>query len=356
MRFFSPTISATIATILLAACSSNGGSPSALLPSAGGNARFVSLTPLIRQSARLFKPATTFQNLYVANGNNFKVTVYDHAGNYLYAISNGIDDPMALVFDASENLYVPNFGSWAVTVYAKGKTAPFRTIRSGINQPVSAGIGNGGDLYVANSNNTVTIYNPSGNLIQTLNLANPNGFAFDSTGVVYVGNAGSPGSVTVCTGAPPNTKCSQKLKENIDFPNGLAVDSSNNLYVANGDGDSVTECSATFHNCSTQWGVGDLDIPHALAFDSLGHLCVASYGNNKVLCFSSPTTIAWSLDASDGINQPVSLAVGPSSGWLRVANSYSPKGSVTQYCPGCTKPNRKITTNIDEPWAIAIGP
>lgn len=343
---------AAAVALLLSDCSGNAGSSGAALPSTGAPSQLDSFSPAPDQGPSRIKRLTTPSNIYVADEAANQVTVYNHAGVYQRAITAGVHQPDAIAFDAAENLYVANFGNNTVTAYAKGNTLLY-TIKQGIAGPTALAFQTGGILYVANSNaNSVTFYQGATlRGIITSNIQDPKALAVDSTGTLYVADAGLPGWVTMC-----EALCI-KLIKNIDNPLALALDGKNNLYVANGVASgSVTECKAGV--CSTQWGVGDLNIANALAFDSFGHLCVSSYGNNEVRCFSSPTESARSLDAADGIDDPVSLVVGPSSGWLKVANDFSPKGSVTQYCPQptCIHPNPTITPNVDGPAAIAIGP
>jgi hypothetical protein len=66
MRLLMSTLAATIAAGLLAACSSKPGSPSAALPSTGGQGRFVSLRPLGKQDAgHVTSPASSLDSGWI---------------------------------------------------------------------------------------------------------------------------------------------------------------------------------------------------------------------------------------------------------------------------------------------------
>lgn len=66
-------------------------------------------------------------------------------------ITTGIDNPDALAFDSSGNLYVANEGGNTVTVYAAGSGTPSRTISIGIHHPDALAIDADGNLYVADA-------------------------------------------------------------------------------------------------------------------------------------------------------------------------------------------------------------
>jgi hypothetical protein len=134
---------------------------------AGCNGGTAQLNPpgLTEQSAahrRVGRP-TTDPNLYVVNNGNATVTGYaPGSGSVLRTISQGINGPFQLAFDAHGNLYVANGSANTVTVYAPGKIKLKRTISQGVGEPAALAFDGAGDLYVANyDNGTVTVYAPA---------------------------------------------------------------------------------------------------------------------------------------------------------------------------------------------------
>ena len=115
------------------------------------------------------------------------------------------------------NLYVVNqagglFGT--VTVYAPGKKTPSRTIGRGIEAPLALAFDRSGNLYIGNAG-TVTVYRRgTRSLLRTLKLGEATGrlevfgLAFDREGYLYVAvyagseGEGHPGFVAIY---PPNS-------------------------------------------------------------------------------------------------------------------------------------------------------
>jgi sugar lactone lactonase YvrE len=84
-----------------------------------------------------------------------------------YSITEGINGPLALALDASNNLYVANQTSSTVTVYdEKGKLT--RTISEGMNKPSHLAIDSKGMLFVCNTNDVTGYASGSDKLSVTL--------------------------------------------------------------------------------------------------------------------------------------------------------------------------------------------
>lgn len=117
-----------------------------------------------------------------------------------------LSEPDGLAFDASGNLYVPNFSPTAVLVFAagaNGNVAPTRNITGS---------------HTA--------------------LENPAQVALDSSANIYVSNEFWPGSLTAYAAdangnaSPIGGDAGKRTK--LYHPDGIALDASNNRYVANG--------------------------------------------------------------------------------------------------------------------------
>ena len=71
------------------------------------------------------------------------------------------EQPWALAFDSSGNLYVANDGNNTVSKFAPGSTTPSATYSAGLSDPVALAFDSSGNLYVANDgNNTVSEFAP----------------------------------------------------------------------------------------------------------------------------------------------------------------------------------------------------
>lgn len=368
MRPFSLTISTAIALAVLAGCSNNGSAPA--IPATSGAGQSPTVPAGSRTGASRFGPGTA-EDVFVADENGNAVSIYNTAGAYQYSIKakDGVDKPDALTFDSEKNLYVANLGNGSVTVYAPGQTTPSDTIKT--DCPTAIRVPTGGDLYVANPcDNTVSIFNSTGSEEQVLvqNICDPQALNFDTNGDLFVANGGTTGAkspcntVAKCTGGPPLRQCktSDLITADINNPDALVVTTDGFLFVANDvAAGSVTKYKVADGSYVNTWGAGDLDEPNALALDGTNHLCAASWGNDSVYCFSTPTLPFKVLTAADGIENPMGLASLP-EGDLYIANNFSnmnyPKGNVTKYCPkkSCKSDKHPITTAINGPVRVLI--
>lgn len=108
------------------------------------------------------------------------ISVYSSGGSTpLMRFDDGADgkkQPHALAIDSTGRLYVANGGfgkagvqTGEVAVYAAGGTEPIGTITQGIDVPVALALDPSDNLYVANSYSDVTVYSAGGTqLLQTI--------------------------------------------------------------------------------------------------------------------------------------------------------------------------------------------
>lgn len=373
-------LGAGAAVIILTAC---GGSQSAT--GIGPVPQRVLLALGSRRGFTRILPPTA-ENLYVANvattgstGPGF-VTVYKPGtSSPMLTIKQDIYGPHSLTFDGSKKLYVANFNS-TITMYAIGSNTLLHKItkRVGLESEIAFDPSNT-ELYDANFPyytgsgyvGALTVYAAGGGYQETIttDIYTPEAVNVDSAGNVYVGNNDrgiTGGWVTVYN---PSMNTFYKITDGIYFPSALTFDGSGNLYVLN-DGNlfltvrpSVTEYAPGSTTPSRTLSVGNS--PTAIACDGSGNLYVANpnpystgYGDN-VLVFSKTGTKVMRKITS-GINFPESLAVGP-SGYLNVANALGAnpnggEGSITQYAPGKGKVARTIQKGVNYPVFVTFGP
>lgn len=178
--------------------------------------------------------------------------------------STGLAFPGPIAFDGSGELYVGNFLANDVTAYAAGahgNAAPIHTLTgdltNAINNPEAVAVDSSGNIYVANAGSlielgvdSVTVYGPGANgyptPIRTITgpltqLSSPIGLVVDSSGNVYVLN-GFIGTTSITVYAPGATGNVAPIRTIAGSLTGLgssvpgspmALDGSGNLYVLN---------------------------------------------------------------------------------------------------------------------------
>ncbi len=236
-------------------------------------------------------------------------------------IVNGVNRPQALAVDARGNLFVANgSGSNTVTVYSPPYNGPpATTISMGIDDPVALVLDTAANLYVVNqAHNTVTIYAPpyaAPPTILSRGLNAPNSLALDAHGNLFVANLNSTPNSVVEFSPPFNAQSEPvvTITNGVNEQGSIGVGGSANLFVPNQGANTVTEYVAPYTKEPITIAGGQSQ-PIALAIDAAGNLYVANLGNNTVTEYAAPYgTGSWSA-ISNGINEPVALALSPGSG------------------------------------------
>jgi hypothetical protein len=317
-----------------------------------------------------------------------------------------VTGPIGVAVDPQGNIYVlsvtysaggvlPNIDT-VITVYAagaNGDAAPVRTI-SGPDTGLNAGWGrNGmavdasGNVYVANfsytengttfqqlsTSRTIEVFSPSANGDATpstvisgtgtdLNL--PFALALDSSGNIYVGDAGYRGAVYVYpAGSHGNAKPSVTfggpgIIDYFRYPVSAAADSGGNVYVLSSGGFAAP--AIDIHAAANVSGAPiatitgphtHMSIPTGLAVASNGEIYVSNYDssqNGSILIYAP---------SSKGDEPPISMISGPKTGLVEsdgiaiapngtifVSNQGPSEPSVTAYLQGSTGNVRPFAT------------
>ncbi len=343
---------------------------------------------------RVAKAGANHNTIFVANG--YDVTAYP-AGSRgdvaPIALSTDMYDPNGIATDASGRIYVANFDTNTVTVYAanaNGNVPPLAVIGGSntlLANPEGIALDGVGKIYVVNSlDDSITIYPPLAAATGVLNeapaaviigsetrLDNPSAIALDSKGKIYVANETrarvllhgiyDAGRVTIYSaGSKGNIAPVAIIGGNatgLAHPLGLALDSDGNIYVGNiytaNTGDepkynaSITVYKAGSNGNASPTAIiaGDntgLDNPEGIALDSRGNLYAAGDVNGVGYSINfypagsngnvSPTAILGGADT--GLESASGIAFG-AGGSLYVANSYGGpqySGSITAYPAG----------------------
>jgi len=327
--------------------------------------------------------------LLYPSGSTTATRVYGQLGNFTTNIqndggisANSLVAPYAVALDSNGNLYVADSYNNRVLFYPAGSTTATRVYgqfgsfttntpnnggvsASSLNLPQGVALDSSGNLYVGDFGNNRVLFYPAGSTTATrvygqggsftTNTANkggisanslyqPQGFAMDSSGNLYVADYGNsrvlfyPAGSTTATRVygqfgrfTTNTPNNGGVSANSLWdPYAEALDSSGNLYIVDNrnhralfyPAGSTTatqvygQLGSFTTNIPVDGGVSanSLYYPEAVTLDSSGNLYIADSGTNRVLMYPPTTT--------PGIYSPVN-------------QSSLPGNSVTFWWAGC---------------------
>jgi sugar lactone lactonase YvrE len=146
-------------------------------------------------------------NLYITNFGGNGANAFSQILKYTTAAtpvltatltSTNLDDPTGIIADAAGNLYITNLGANNVVKYILATTSfsptPFAT---GMDGPYGINIDALGNIYVGDTGNgLVKIYNSGGTLITSITNSNPRGLVIDGQFNVFVSNYAATGTLT----------------------------------------------------------------------------------------------------------------------------------------------------------------
>jgi hypothetical protein len=151
----------------------------------------------------------------------------------------GVSKPVQIAVDRDGTIYVANaqtdaMGDGSVTIYRRGRTAPSRTLTTGLNTSMGVAVDSAGAVFVSNKlAGSIEIF-PSGKSAPsatiTTNLTGPDALAVDQAGDLFIADSSANDVLVMAHGT--TTPKSLGLR-GLARPTGIAVDSHGNLYVAN---------------------------------------------------------------------------------------------------------------------------
>jgi NHL repeat len=214
---------------------------------------------------------------------------------------------------------------------ANGNVSPAGEItgsKTMLSLPSGLAMDSSGNVYVANNNNTITVYAAGalGNTapIRTISgneakLNNPGGLAIDSSDELYVANCPNTGRSWInayasnASGNAAPIRTIEGRRTHLYCPWGLAFDSQSNMYVANDDPNNgwitVYAADANGDTAPKRTIRGDhtkLSGPAGLAVDASGYIYVVD-SELESMCIFSPN--------ARGDRAPVSYFSGPIYGF-----------------------------------------
>lgn len=308
----------------------------------------------------LSSTASSARSLFVANGANDTVSVYDSSSMRLIrTIKKGILQPLAMAVDARGYLYV---AGGQLSVYAPGRSSPSRTL------PVngwSVAIDREGHLYATDNPSVVFGVCPCGNVyeysprgarpLQKFTAFEPAAIGFDTASDMYVADTYAHHEVAVYRGGSVSPYL--RITKGIGSPHGLAFDAAGSLYVANLSGSSVTVYAPGTGTLIRTITVGVYD-PTAILVDKAGNLYVAnlaSPGKGTVTIYA-PGQLTPFRTLRTGKLQPAAIALDDATQDLYVAEAPWTKGQgmVAVFGPKSATPKARITDGINGPVALAM--
>jgi hypothetical protein len=125
----------------------------------------------------------------IPNYNNVVLGMTPATGNYNVLIpSTSLNDPTALAFNSSGDVFVANYGSSTIEEYSS-TGADLGTFASGVLDPFGLAFDSSGNLYVSAGFGNIYKITPGGQktmFASTGESSGPGGLAFDSSGNLYV--------------------------------------------------------------------------------------------------------------------------------------------------------------------------
>ena len=219
----------------------------------------------------------------------------------------GGDEAYTIAIDASGNLFAPYVSRNRIAkIIPNGATGTINTswvtLATNAN-PFSISFDASGNLYSANSNNTISKINPAGSKTDawaTLATgANPQFMVFDPTGNMYVSCWGtSTVSKINSSGSVTNV---WSLGTSV-WPAGIVLDDEGNIYTANYNNHTVSKITSSGTVTQAYLTLATGSYPFYLAKDSNGNLYTTNMGNGTVSKITNPPSY------SSSYGQKVSLA------------------------------------------------
>ncbi|MGA1982267.1 MAG: hypothetical protein ABSG84_07325 [Acidobacteriaceae bacterium] len=329
-------------------------------------------------------------NVWVANLAESNIEMVQNYGPGFSPVTSNISEPTGLAIDTQGNAWVSNAGnSTVVSVSPGGVVSPqiYNNTNAcnnnspcGINQPYALAFDGSGNLWVVNNgtpsltellgvgngtggnyNNAFAIYTPS-------SVVNPEFAAIDLSGNVWVADYGSAKSGTDAVEklSAHGVSLAKETGSGLSDPEDVAVDRSGNIWVGSKASAYLTEYNSSGTvNPSSPFGgpgVGGINDPTVVVVDGANRIWTANGGNNSISEFSnaagsvgtpiSPTPTGYKSSGISGtswlaIDQAGDVWVSSSTPTAVAQTSYY--GAITEFV-GAAAP--VVTPQID---ALASG-
>jgi hypothetical protein len=312
-----------------------------------------------------FSRAKTWSNVYLLNtsrGNGYISVYADGTSHVLYEIKPGITYAESIIFDPTGNAYVYNppspLGTNCIIVFAATKNKRLYSINGGTESLGPPAIDSQGNLYVPlPRENQILVYAAGTKKVMrkiTTDFSEPSLPVFDSHDNLYVFSPPNSIVVEFAAGSSKPIRIIHTSKQT----RALAVDPSRNLYVLSlGSGynqPSITVFPPGVRKPKTTITDG-LSSPGIMAFDSTGNLFVLNA--NDITAYTPGATSPY-LTFDRNAAGTTAMAIDAANN-LYVGNDgkgFYGVGSFKVYALGSKKLLRKVSRDVNNPIALAIGP
>lgn len=261
---------------------------------------------------------------------------------FFFTVVTGVASIVISGAAQADTVYVSNSGNDTIAIISSSGTTTFD---SGLDDPQGLAFNSSGNLFVANAGSgDISEFSPSGGLITgtyATGLDDPTGIAFDSAGNLYVANSGSNDIVKILAGGGS----SSVFATDSSTPYGLAFNAGN-LYVTNNSSNSIIEISAGPTESPVPVSGQALNIPDGIAFDKNGNIFVVNHGAPSIEEISGGNGTIFANDAS--LSLPRDLAF-DYEGNLYVTDSGN--NTVTEYTSSGTV---TFSTDLSKPSFVAV--
>ncbi|MGZ3755123.1 MAG: putative Ig domain-containing protein [Mucilaginibacter sp.] len=279
-----------------------------------------------------------FGNIYVANSGNGTISKYLSTGVYSGVFASGLTNPVAIVFDASNNCFILGEAATSkVYKYNSSGTQLSSNYITGLNASWGMAIDASNNLYFTNINGTtysVKKYNSAGTVqtspITATNLNLPTGITIDPAGNFYVLNGLGNGKVYKF----PSTGGAGAQFTGTTFgatSYAITTDPVGNVYVGNSAAGSVSVYTSGATLLGSKTG---LTTPRGITVDTLGNLYVASNGGTVTkypptggYFLTSPLPTGLALNSSTGAITGTPTATTPATDYTVTAWNTAGSGS-----------------------------
>ena len=242
------------------------------------------------------------------------------SGTVIQTWANLGAEAYTISMDGSGNLYAPfvSTNQIAKIVPAVGGatgtvTKPWVTLATGAN-PFSISFDASGNLYSANSNNTISKITPAGSVTQawaTLAASsNPQFMVFDATGNLYVSCWGTSTVSKINTSGTVTNVWS--LGTSV-WPAGIVLDDLGSIYTANYNNHTVSKITSSGTVTQAYATLANASNPFYLAKDASGNLYTTNMNKGTVSRISGPTLYANSSGQRVSIEN-ATTAISPEGG------------------------------------------
>ncbi len=260
-----------------------------------------------------------------------------------------LNNPNAILFDSSGNLWVANAGDNQVLELNPSTGAVLNTITSGLSDPTRL-LFVSGELYVLNTvGNNITVYNDlttaGAHLVKTItnsNISKPLAFTVDAYGDIYVGDNFKNTVIALNIG---DALIETLTKDNSGYPfiaPGVLTIHGQDIYA--GFGPNVGENAVISYNVGEFLTNDPQEItvyndnvntgPTAVAFDSVGNLYISEYTSGTAVKYTPRNGTRPVLVINHGTGGCEGIAL-DKSGNIYVSNSslnnitvYNPSGTL----------------------------